>query len=61
MFENIRQQLCTAFGYRVMGFGYSKTHYTFTRREALQWIGCYDSGAMALKKSRVVIVRHSLS
>jgi hypothetical protein len=48
------------FGYRVMGFGYSKTHYTFTRREALEWVACYDEGAIVLKKHKVKFVRFSL-
>jgi|TARA_R110000772_G_scaffold55469_1_gene126541 hypothetical protein len=48
------------FGYRVFGFGYSKEHVTFTRREALTWMGCYDDGAMMMHKYRVVAVRNKL-
>ena len=48
------------FGYRVMGFGYSKIHYTFTRREALSWVACYDDGAIVLRRNKVRFVRFSL-
>jgi len=48
------------FGYRVYGFGYSKEHVTFTRHEALTWMGCYDDGAMMMHSHRVVAVRNKL-
>jgi len=48
------------FGYRVYGFGYSKEHRTFPRREALAWVSCYDEGALVIRRHKVVMVRHSL-
>ena len=48
------------FGYRVYGFGYSKEHRTFTRREALAWVACYDDGALVIRRHKVVMVRHGL-
>mgnify|MGYP003651158286 CR=1 FL=1 len=48
------------FGYRVYGFGYSKEHRTFSRREALAWVSCYDEGAWVIHRHKVVVVRRSL-
>tara|TARA_R110000803_G_scaffold11781_1_gene34934 strand:+ start:1497 stop:1715 length:219 start_codon:yes stop_codon:yes gene_type:complete len=56
MLNYLRKQ----FGYRVFGFGYSKEHRTFSRREALAWMGCYDDGAMMMHSHRVVAVRNKL-
>lgn len=54
------ERLMNRFCYRVIGFGYGKVHYTFTRREALAWVGCYDGGAMVLKHHRLQFVRFAL-
>jgi hypothetical protein len=52
--------ICKLIGYRVYGFGYSKEHLTLTRKGALSWAGCYDDGAMIMRRHRVVAVRNKL-
>lgn len=42
MQEEIALQFKKAFGFCVIGDGFAKRHYTFTRSEALQWAACYD-------------------
>lgn len=48
------------FGYKVYGFGYSKVHRTLSRREALEWMGCYDDGSFAIRRHKVVMRRNAL-
>ncbi len=52
--------ICKLIGYQVYGFGYSKEHLTLTRKAALSWAGCYDDGAMIMRRHRVVAVRNKL-
>lgn len=42
MQDEIALALKKAFGFCVIGQGFKKRHYTFTRSEALQWAACYD-------------------
>ena len=37
--------LALQFGFTIIGRGFAKRHYCFTRSEALQWAACYDDGA----------------
>ena len=53
--------ICKLIGYRVYGFGYSKEHLTLTRKGALSWAGCYDDGALIMRRHRVVAVRNKLN
>lgn len=38
--------LAKTFGYKVTGVGFKKTHYTLSKAEALQWLGCYDEALL---------------
>ena len=38
--------LCKLFGYTVQGEGFKHKHYSLTRAEALEWLGCYDNATM---------------
>lgn len=43
----MRKMLTKLFArYTVVGFGFKKKHYTFTRAEALEWMACYDHAIM---------------
>jgi hypothetical protein len=33
-------------GYRTTGHGYTKTHYSLTRAEALSWAACYPAATI---------------
>ena len=44
--DQIKLALCKAFGYRVVGVGFKKSHYTLSKAEALQWAGCYDEALL---------------
>lgn len=45
--------LAKAFGYRVTGVGFKKSHYTLSKAEALQWMGCYDDALLFKGKTLV--------
>jgi hypothetical protein len=51
--EEIKLVLCKAFGFKVVGVGFKKTHYTLTKSEALQWMGCYDEALLFKGKTLV--------
>jgi hypothetical protein len=38
--------LAKTFGYKVTGVGFKKCHYTLSKAEALQWMGCYDEALL---------------
>lgn len=44
--DQIKLMLCKAFGYKVSGVGFKKTHYTLSKAEAMQWMGCYDEALL---------------
>ena len=41
------------FGYKVTGVGFKKFHYTLSKAEALQWLGCYDEALLFKGKTLV--------
>jgi hypothetical protein len=45
--------LAKTFGYKVTGVGFKKVHYTLSKAEALQWMGCYNE-ALLFKGSALV-------
>lgn len=46
MQDEIALLLKQAFGFCVVGQGFAKKHYTFTRSEALTWAACYDTATV---------------
>ena len=40
--DQIRHAIARAIGYQTQGHGFTKVHYSLTRRNALQWAACYD-------------------
>lgn len=44
--REIYQTLCKLFGYTVQGVGFNHKHYSLTRADALEWLGCYDNATM---------------
>ena len=51
--DQIKLMLCKAFGYKVTGVGFKKTHYTLSKSEALQWMGCYNEALLFKGKTLV--------
>ena len=51
--DQIKLALCKAFGYKVTGVGFKKSHYTLSKAEALQWMGCYDEALLFKGKTLV--------
>lgn len=51
--DQIKLMLCKAFGYKVTGVGFKKTHYTLSKAEAMQWMGCYDEALLFKGKTLV--------
>jgi hypothetical protein len=51
--DQIKLALCKAFGYRVVGVGFKKAHFTLSKAEALQWMGCYDEALLFKGKTLV--------
>jgi len=45
--------LAKAFGYKVTGVGFKKSHYTLSKAEALQWMGCYNEALLFKGKTLV--------
>lgn len=41
------------FGYKVTGVGFKKSHYTLSKAEALQWMGCYNDALLFKGKTLV--------
>jgi hypothetical protein len=41
------------FGYKVTGVGFKKSHYTLSKSEALQWMGCYNEALLFKGKTLV--------
>jgi len=40
--DHIRTIAARLIGYQTKGHGFTKIHYSLTRRNALQWAHCYD-------------------
>jgi hypothetical protein len=51
--------LAKTFGYKVTGVGFKKSHYTLSKAEAMQWMGCYDE-ALLFKGSAFIGAKKSL-
>lgn len=49
--------LALQFGFTVIGKGYKKRHYCFTKSEALQWVACYDDGASMYYRGNFVATK----
>ncbi len=45
--------LAKTFGYKVTGVGFKKSHYTLSKAEAMQWLGCYDEALLFKGKTLV--------
>jgi hypothetical protein len=45
--------LAKTFGYKVTGVGFKKSHYTLSKAEAMQWMGCYDEALLFKGKTLV--------
>ncbi len=50
MQRNLHRILSKAFGFVVIGDGYSKRHYTLSFKEAVSWAACYSDGANVYKR-----------
>ena len=51
--NTLRTIAARAFGYQTKGHGFTKIHYSLTRRNALQWAHCYDR-ATVTKRGRFI-------
>lgn len=51
--------LAKTVGYKVTGVGFKKSHYTLSKAEAMQWMGCYNE-ALLFKGSALVGSRKAL-
>lgn len=51
--------LAKTFGYKVTGVGFKKSHYTLSKAEAMQWLGCYDE-ALLFKGKTFIGAKKSL-
>ena len=51
--DQIKLMLCKTFGYKVTGVGFKKSHYTLSKAEAMQWMGCYDEALLFKGKTLV--------
>ena len=51
--------LAKIFGYKVTGVGFKKSHYTLSKAEAMQWMGCYDE-ALLFKGSAFIGAKKAL-
>ncbi len=40
-------------GYKVIGVGFKKSHYTLSKAEAMQWMGCYNEALLFKGKTLV--------
>ena len=45
--------LAKLIGYKVTGVGFKKVHYTLSKAEAMQWMGCYDEALLFKGKTLV--------
>ena len=54
--DQIRHAIARAIGYQTQGHGFTKVHYSLTRRNALQWAACYDR-ATVTKRGQFVATK----
>ena len=45
--------LAKTVGYKVTGVGFKKSHYTLSKAEAMQWMGCYNEALLFKGKTLV--------
>lgn len=48
--KTLHRLIAKAFGFVIIGNGYSKRHYTIRYSEAVSWAACYDDGANIYRK-----------
>jgi hypothetical protein len=51
--DDVALALAKQFGYKVTGVGFKKTHYTLSKAEAMQWMGCYNEALLFKGKTLV--------
>ena len=44
--DDVQLALAKQIGYKVTGVGFKKSHYTLSKAEAMQWLGCYDEALL---------------
>lgn len=49
--KKIQALIARRCGFVVIGYGYTKTHHTITRAEALQWLAAYPEGACIYRQT----------
>ena len=57
--DDVELALAKQFGYKVTGVGFKKKHYTLSKAEAMQWMGCYNE-ALLFKGKTLVGFRKAL-
>ena len=51
--DEAKLALAKQFGYKVTGVGFKKSHYTLSKAEAMQWMGCYNDALLFKGKTLV--------
>ena len=51
--DDVQLALAKKIGYKVTGVGFKKTHYTLSKAEAMQWMGCYNEALLFKGKTLV--------
>jgi hypothetical protein len=51
--DDVQLALAKQIGYKVTGVGFKKKHYTLSKAEAMQWMGCYDEALLFKGKTLV--------
>jgi hypothetical protein len=51
--DDVQLALAKQIGYKVTGVGFKKHHYTLSKAEALQWMGCYNEALLFKGKTLV--------
>lgn len=63
--QKLNDFIARRFGFAVIGIGYTKTHHTITRAEALAWLAAYPEGAciyrQTLRGPRFVAARYEVT
>ena len=44
--EDAELALAKLIGYKVIGVGFKKSHFTLSKAEAMQWMGCYNEALL---------------
>lgn len=51
--DDVQLALAKLIGYKVTGVGFKKSHYTLSKAEAMQWMGCYNEALLFKGKTLV--------